>query len=211
MMSAPVAALVLSTVLGWAPSTTAEPGLPPTRADLEPRRFRLRTGSFEIGVGWRAEFGFFSACDIPLCGFGPRVGFDVELGSRAARMLVGGYTAPLPYFFGDVAMIEFGALFGGPKVRAGLTANGGFMDVGVSVVLRVSPWVGHRGHRHGLDFRVSTSAVMPFGAAITYRFYPRKLDRMYPKTRTRVATGHASNDRVPRSPLWIVGASGKAT
>jgi len=40
---------------------------------------------------------------------------------------------------------------------------------------------GRRGHRHGLDFRVMTSAFVPFGAAITYRFYPRKLDRMYPK------------------------------
>lgn len=107
------------------------------------------------------------------------MGFDVELGSRAVRMVVGGYSAPLPYFFGEVAMIQLGALFGGPRVRAGLIANGGFMDTGVSAVLRISPWVDRRGHRHGLDLRVSTSAFVPLGAAIAYHFYPRKLDRLY--------------------------------
>jgi hypothetical protein len=181
-MAVTIATIALSTMLGWAPAAgSTKADLPPARADLEPKRFRLRTGSFEIGVGWRAELGFYDPCEFPGCGFGPRVGFDVELGSRAVRMVVGAYTAPLPYFFGEVAMIELGALFGGPRVRAGLVANGGFMDTGLSAVLRVSPWVGHRGHRHGLDFRVSTSAFVPFGASITYRFYPRRLDRMYPQ------------------------------
>ena len=123
-MTVGVAGLAFSAAVGWSsPSTSpAEDELPPTRAELEPGRFRLRTGSFEIGVVWRAEGGFYNPCEIdPLCGVGLRVGFDVELGTRAVRMVVGGHTAPLPYFISNLAMIEIGALFGGPRVRAGLT------------------------------------------------------------------------------------------
>jgi hypothetical protein len=47
------------------------------------------------------------------------------------------------------------------------------------VIVRASPWVGRRGHRHGIDLRVSTSVFQPLGIALSYRWYPRLLDRRY--------------------------------
>jgi len=176
--------------LGWVPSVAASspgnPDLPPTRAEIEPKRFRLRTGSLELGVAWRPELSSAGVCGYNiLCGFTPRLGFDFELGSRAARLLAGSHIVPIPTFTGDlvsleVFMVEVGALFGGPRVRGGIVVNGGAINAGGGAMLRLSPWVDRRGHRHGLDLRVTTSIFVPLTVAISYRFYPRKLDRKYP-------------------------------
>jgi hypothetical protein len=160
---------------------------PPAPSKPDAKRFRLRTGSLEVGLGWRAEFypdiPGPSVCSYNIaCGFTPRVGFDFEFGSRAARLVVGSFTAPIPFISGDVIVlepfiVEVGGLFGGPKIRAGVMLNGGAINGGAAAVLRVSPWVDRFGHRHGFDLRVSTSVWLPLGLAITYRWYPRKLDR----------------------------------
>lgn len=155
---------------------------PPERSDIEPDRFRLRTGSLEIGAAWRPELYLPVCGENPLCGFTPRLGFDLELGSRAVRLLTGVYTAPVPTFSVDLAsieafMVEVGVLFGGPRIRAGLALDHGAINVGGALVLRLSPWVDQRGHRHGLDLRVTTSIFQPLGVGISYRWYPRKLER----------------------------------
>ena len=187
-MAITIATLALSTILGWASTgTTAEADLPPARADLEPKRFRLRTGSFEIGVAWRPEYSVEGVCGFnPICGFTPRVGFDLELGSRTVRLVVGSFTAPVPTFTYDLVsleafMLETGVLFGGPKIRGGLMLNGGAINAGAAAVLRLSPWVDPRGHRHGLDLRFGTSIFQQFVVAVTYRFYPRRIERKYPR------------------------------
>jgi hypothetical protein len=176
--------LALADAPGSEPTPTADDV--DVEAESKPRRFRLQTASMEIGVGWRPEFYGTPNSPPPcglnvLCGVTPRVGFDAEFGTRAARLVVGGYTAPIPYFVGVVAlealMFDAGGLFGGPKVRAGLLLDFGAINVGGSAVLRVSPWVDRRGHRHGFDLRVSGSLWIPFGVALAYRWYPRKLDR----------------------------------
>ncbi len=175
----------LIATLGWSSTVQAAPAdLPPERAQIEPRQFRLRTGSLELGAAWRPELASNPCGANLLCGVTPRFGFDVEFGSRAVRLVTGVYHAPVPTFTGDLVsfeafMVELGALFGGPRVRAGIIANGGAINAGVAAVLRLSPWVGRRGHRHGLDLRVTTSIFQPLGIALSYRFYPRKLDRKY--------------------------------
>jgi len=171
-----------------------EQALPPSRAELEPRRFRLRTGSLELGVGWRPTLSSDGEYPPPcgfnaLCGVTPRLGFDFEFGSRAVRLLIGSYRAPVPIFPGDIMvieayMIEAGVLFGNEKIRAGVVGNGGAaVNAGGALIVRASPWVDRRGHRHGLDLRVSTSIFAPLGVALSYRWYPRKLDRRYPPGR----------------------------
>lgn len=190
-MNRPIALVTtLATSLALAsiarPATAAPPRaeLPPSRADVEPHEFRLRTGSLEIGAAWRPEFYPPDApCGINhLCGVTPRLGFDFELGSRAVRLVVGSYHAPVPTISGDlvaleVFMIEVGVLFGGPRVRGGIIANGGAINGGAAAVLRLSPWSDRYGNRHGIDVLVSTSIFQPFAVGLSYRFYPRLLER----------------------------------
>jgi hypothetical protein len=86
---------------------------PPAEEQADAKRFRLRTGSLAVGLGWRAEFypdiSGPSVCSYNIaCGFTPRVGFDLEFGSRAARLVVGSYTAPIevepPFVFANLAL-----------------------------------------------------------------------------------------------------------
>lgn len=181
--------LALLGTLALAPGSTE--ALPPERAEVEPKRFRLRTGSLEIGVGWRPTLSSYLDEPLPCgyniaCGVTPRIGFDFELGSRSARLVLGSYHAPIPLFNGDLAVIEAfiveaGALFGGPRFRAGVVGGGGAAtNFGGALIVRASPWIDRRGHRHGLDLRISTSWFQPLGIALSYRWYPRKLDRAYP-------------------------------
>jgi hypothetical protein len=182
-MPVTLATLALSSVVA-----NAGPALPPTRAELDPKRFRLRTGSLEIGVGWRPEYDIqHGVCGLNIaCGVTPRIGFDLELGSRAVRLVVGSFTAPMPMFTGDLVtldafMIEIGVLFGGPNVRGGIVLDGGAINAGGAAILRLSPWVDRRGHRHGIDIRAGTTIFHLMDFAVSYRFYPRGLDRKKPR------------------------------
>jgi hypothetical protein len=126
----PTVTLLATLALGPAPGE-----LPPIRADVDPDSFRLRTGSLELGVGWRPTLSDQGAGNYPppcgfnvACGVTPRLGFDFEFGRPAARLLLGTYHAPMPTFSGNIAtieafMIEIGALFGGPRIRAGVSAT----------------------------------------------------------------------------------------
>jgi hypothetical protein len=183
--------LTLGSIAGWSrPLRAAPPATerPPPRSEVEPHRFKLRTGSLEVGAAWRPEFYPPNApCGYNLlCGVTPRLGFDFELGTRAIRLVVGSYSAPVPTFSGDLGsfeayMIEVGALFGGPRVRGGIIANGGAINAGVAAVLRLSPWVDRYGNRHGIDIQASYSIFQPFAVALSYRFYPQLLELHYPK------------------------------
>jgi hypothetical protein len=163
------------------------------RADVEPQRFRLRTGRMYLGARWKPILSVPSwarqtaPCGLNVaCGVSPQLGFDLELGSRAARLLLGTYTAPLFWFNAgrDVALAEFfileiGGLFGGPNVRAGVSMRtGAILAVGGTALLRVTPLVGPRGGRHGFELRVGTGFFdEPLSVGLNYAWHPARLER----------------------------------
>jgi hypothetical protein len=177
-----LAPVVLSMVFAAA---TEEPEiLPPDYADVEPRRFRYRASSLLAGV--RGTFTFYDSptCgDIASCPPGPVLGFSSEFGTRSARLLLETYTAPVPYFPGDIVVIEalnfgFGGLFGNERFRGGATlVTGAFTLLGVDGRFLAAPWTGRRGGRHGIEIRVGTTWWLPLHVGIHYRWFPAALNR----------------------------------
>lgn len=171
---------------------SAESVVPPLRADVEPRKFRLRTGRLYVGARWRPALrtamisGDSRPCGINLaCGVSPQIGFDLELGSRASRLLVGAYTAPLPWIgagadvvTGEFLIVELGGLFGGPKVRGGVSVRTGALEpVAGTALLRVTPWVDRRWARHGFELRVGTGLFEELSVGLNYAWHPARLER----------------------------------
>lgn|GEM_PF-3001683 len=172
-----------------------EPELAPLRADVAPTKFRLRTGRFFVGGQWRATLtGPNAPCWWNTgCGVSPVLGFDLESGSRAARLLTGVYTAPMPWVTGgsdgeqaEFLMLEVGALFGGPNVRAGFSARFGLMTFAAgTLLLRATPFVGPRGGRHGFELRVGSSYAADLSVGLNYAWHPPRLERTRARRRRR--------------------------
>ena len=164
-----------------------QPELAPLRADVEPHKFRLRTGRMYVGAQWRATLtGPYAPCWFNIaCGVSPVVGFDLESGTRWARLLTGVYTAPMPWVTGgsdgeqaEFLMLEVGALFGGPNLRAGLSARVGLMTfIAGTAIVRVTPFVGRRGGRHGFELRVCRSFADDLTVGLNYAWHLPRLER----------------------------------
>ncbi|MEM6290436.1 MAG: hypothetical protein AAGA54_04195 [Myxococcota bacterium] len=116
----------------------------------------------------------------------PVLGFDLESGRRRARLLTGFYTAPIPWATGgsggdqaEFMMLELGGLFGGPNVRAGLSARFGLMTfIGGTAIVRATPFVGTRGGRHGFELRVGGSGYLQdLAVGLNYAWHPARLER----------------------------------
>jgi hypothetical protein len=173
---------ILSILLATA---AAAPALPPDRAQIEPQPFRYRASSLVVGP--RGTFTFF---DSPPCRYlgacppGVVLGFSSEFGSRIARVLIELNTAPIPYFSGDVAVVEginlhAGGMFGNERFRGGVTASTGYAAlVGGDARFVAAPWVDAQGGRHGIEVRVGGNWWGAFHVGLHYRWFPRLLNRL---------------------------------
>lgn len=162
----------------------AAPALPPDRSELEPKRFRYRASSLVVGP--RATLTFFES---PPCRYlgecppGIVLGFSAEAGSRRARVLVELNTAPIPYFAGDVAVVEginagVGGLFGNESFRGGAMVSIGYAALaGGDARFVAAPWVDRRGGRHGIEVRVGGTWWGALHIGLHYRWFPRVLNR----------------------------------
>ena len=156
--------------------------LPPEHATIDPKRFRYRAASLVVGP--RVTFPFVGPCaSVYDCPPGALVGFSAEAGSRLARLLVELYSAPVPYFSGDVAVVEginlgVGGLFGDERFRGGATLVLGYSTfVAGDVRFLAAPWVGRRGGRHGLEARAGVAWFGVVHVGLHYRWFPAALNR----------------------------------
>jgi hypothetical protein len=176
------APVLLSMIFAAAPQEPQT--LPPDYGEVEPRRFRYRASSMLVGLRGTFTFVDSPTCEtIASCPPGAVLGFSSELGTRSARLLLETYTAPVPYFPGDIAVVEalnfgLGGLFGNERFRGGVTLfTGVFTLVGTDARFLAAPWTGRRGGRHGIEMRVGTTWWLPLHVGIHYRWFPAALNR----------------------------------
>jgi len=65
-------------------TTVSTSVLPPSRSEVDPHKFRLRTASLQVGATWRPQWEFLAGqeplCDYGIdCGLSPVIGFDFEV------------------------------------------------------------------------------------------------------------------------------------
>lgn len=150
-------------------------------ATYEPRRFRYRGTSFGFGVRTVARPAYCRSLREG-CTLSPLLAATSEFGSTHARLVVELFSAPVDYWEIDFGFpppaiaLAVGGLFGNEKVRGGLLATGGYYWWGVDARLMITPWRTARGGRHGLELAVGWGLQDFLSAAISYRWFPARLN-----------------------------------
>jgi hypothetical protein len=179
------------------PSGASEGGeLPEDVAVHEPHKFRFRGTGFGFGaLGGISPAG--PDFEVPVHGWGSAlVSWDVELGSRRAR-IVSGFNLTSGFFYDIcgptvegcdiVGLYVFGltagGLFGNEKFRVGPVGLLGWVAVGAELRFLMTPWRTRRGGRHGLEVRAGWMGPYVSTLTIAYRISPARLNRVRSRRR----------------------------